>query len=109
MKKKGKQIERSIFPYKIPRAGGIWKSFFTELRAVSGPLADIILFSNLTVRDTGKCFPSVLTSVGRGAVPGCRTLGHLLLRPGSAAVWALVKGGAQCTLKIALFLRVQTL
>lgn len=49
MKKKGKQIERSIFPYKIPRAGGIWKSFFTELKAAAGPLADIILFSNLIV------------------------------------------------------------
>lgn len=47
----GKQIGRSIFPYKIPRAGGIGKSFFTELRAVPGPSAGIILFSSLMFWD----------------------------------------------------------
>lgn len=51
MKKKGKQIGRSIFPHKIPRAGGIGKSFFTELRAVPGPSAGIILFSSLMFWD----------------------------------------------------------
>ena len=104
MKKKGKQIERSIFPYKIPRAGGIWKSFFTELRAVSGPLADIILFSNLIVWDMGKRFPSVLAGVGRGALSWVQDTWHLTLRLGSTVVWALGQGGAQCTLKIVLFL-----
>lgn len=108
MKKKGKQIERSIFPYKIPRAGGIWKSFFTELRAVSGPLADIILFSNLTVWDTGKRFPSILAGVGREALSWLQDTWHLPPRPGSTVVWALVQSGAQCMLKIAVFLSVQT-
>lgn len=107
MKKKGKQIERSIFPYKIPRAGGIWKSFFTELRAVSGPLADI-LFSNLIVREMGKSLPSILVGVGRGALSWVQDTLHLPLRPEPTVVWALGQGGAQCTLKIAVFLGVQT-
>jgi len=108
MKKKGKQIERSIFPYKIPRAEGVWKSFFTELRAVSGRLADVILFSDLIVWDTGKPFPSVLAGVGRGTLSWVQDALHLPPRPGPAGVWASGQGGAQCRLKIALFLSVQT-
>lgn len=106
MKKKGKQIERSIFPYKIPRAGGIWKSFFTELRAVSGPLADIILFSNLIIWDMGKSFPSILAGVGRGALSWVQDTLHPPPRPVPTVVWALGQGGAQCMPKIALFLGV---
>lgn len=73
-------------------------------RAFSGPLANIILSSNLIVWDMGKDFPSILAGVGRGALSWVQDTWHLPPRLGSMMVWTLGQGGAQHTLEIALLL-----